>query len=122
MDFLLDQGVPRSTAERLREAGHAATHVLDLGMERAADAEILAKARATAAIVVTFDSDFHDLLAHEAATSPSVIRIREDRLKGPQAAALVLMVIQGAAEELAAGAVVSATSRRFRCRLLPIGR
>jgi predicted nuclease of predicted toxin-antitoxin system len=75
MKFLLDQGLARSTVRHLATMGLAAEHVGDLGLAQASDERILEEGRARGAIVVTLDSDFHSLLAHSNATTPSVIRI-----------------------------------------------
>ena len=82
MKFLLDQGLARSTVRHLATMGLAAEHVGDLGLAQASDERILEEGRARGAIVVTLDSDFHSLLAHSNATTPSVIRIRVEGLKG----------------------------------------
>jgi predicted nuclease of predicted toxin-antitoxin system len=122
MKLLLDQGLPRSTVKHLIVAGIAAEHVGDLGMGAATDAGILSFAKRQQSIVVTLDADFHQLLAASRATSPSVVRIRIEGLKGDQLAAVLVQVMAAAGAELAAGAVVSVTSRRIRVRSLPIGR
>ena len=59
MRFLIDQGLSRSVARLLREAGHEADHVGELGMARADDAEVIATATERRSIIVTLDSDFH---------------------------------------------------------------
>ena len=101
--------------------GIAAEHVGDLGLARAADAHILDVARDRQAVVVTLDADFHAMLATSHATSPSVVRIRIEGLKGEQLASLLVQVLAVAGAEIEAGAVVSVTARRIRVRLLPIG-
>ncbi|MGO8753090.1 MAG: DUF5615 family PIN-like protein [Thermoguttaceae bacterium] len=122
MKLLLDQGLPRSTVRHLASMGIAAEHVGDLGMASASDAHILDVARERHGIVVTLDADFHALLATSHATGPSVVRIRIEGLKGEPLASLLAQVLAVASPELEAGAVVSATARRIRIRLLPIGR
>lgn len=122
MKLLLDQGLPRSTILHLAGMGIAAEHVGELGMARAADADILNVARKRQAVVVTLDADFHALLATSRATNPSVVRIRIEGLKGEQTAALLGQVLAVAIAEIEAGAAVSVTARRIRVRLLPIGR
>lgn len=122
MRLLLDQGLPRSTVRHLADMGIAAEHVGDLGMARAADSQILDVASERQAVVVTLDADFHALLATSHATSPSVVRIRIEGLKGGGLASLLGQVLAAAGAEIEAGAVVSVTSRRIRVRLLPIGR
>ena len=121
MKLLLDQGLPRTTVKYLADAGIVAEHVGDLRMARFADDAILEAARQRDAIVVTLDADFHQMLAASHATSPSVVRIRIEGLKGEQLAAILAQVIATASAELTAGAVVSVTPGRIRVRALPIG-
>ncbi len=122
MKLLLDQGLPRSTVKHLAAMGITAEHVADLGMAAAADVAILATAQQQQAIVVTLDADFHQMLAASHATSPSVVRIRIEGLKGKQLCEILGQVIAAAGTELASGAAVSVTQGRLRVRLLPIGR
>ena len=63
MKFLLDQGLPRTMADRLTQAGFDSIHVGALGMSEAADTAILSHAAQDGRVVVTHDSDFHGLLA-----------------------------------------------------------
>ena len=122
MKLLLDQGLPRSTVKHLSAKGIAAEHVGDLGMATATDVAILALAEEQQAIVVTLDADFHHLLATTYATSPSVVRIRIEGLKGDQLSEILAQVISQAGAELVSGAAVSVSEGRIRVRLLPIGR
>ena len=77
MNFLLDQGLPRSTVGHLEAMGLEAEHVGSLGLATATDEMILAEGRSRGAVVVTLDSDLHALLALSNASSPSVIRIAD---------------------------------------------
>ena len=45
MALLLDQGLAPGTAEILRQRGIDAIHVIEVGLDRAEDSEILAAAR-----------------------------------------------------------------------------
>jgi predicted nuclease of predicted toxin-antitoxin system len=121
MKLLLDQGLPRSTIAYLADFGIVAEHVGELGMSAASDDQILGEARLRQSVVVTLDAEFHQKLAVSRATSPSVIRIRIERLKGAQLAAILAQVASTTSAEIAAGAVVSVTPGRIRVRLLPIG-
>jgi predicted nuclease of predicted toxin-antitoxin system len=120
MTFLLDQGLPRSTVQELMQRGIVAEHIADLGLAAATDANILQTARDRGMVVVTLDADFHALLAATGQTTPSVIRIRIERLKGPQIAALIEQVIAAGQMELIAGAAVSVNPGRIRIRMLPL--
>jgi predicted nuclease of predicted toxin-antitoxin system len=118
--LLLDQGLPRSSAGLLREHGIDAIHVGEILMSAAADSAILAHALEESRTVVTLDADFHSLLALSSAHFPSVIRLRIEGLKGIEIANLIRRVLERAANEVQAGAVVSVTATGVRVKRLPI--
>jgi len=120
MRWLLDQGVPRSTATHLFDASHDAIHVGDIGMAAAKDSDILIYATSEQRMIVTFDADFHALLAASQASQPSVIRIREEGLKGDMVAKLLLHIVERFPTELIKGCVMSCQHRKIRLRRLPI--
>lgn len=120
MKFLLDQGLPRSTIGHLQAMEHEAEHVGNVGLASATDETILMEGNARGAIVVTLDSDFHALLALSNASSPSVIRIRIQGLKGAGVARIVQQVVEVAEHELTAGVAVTVTDRRLALRRLPL--
>ena len=120
MKLLLDQGLPRSAAKLLREAGIDTIHVSEIGCSTADDATILQRGREEERIVITFDADFHALLALSRATTPSVIRIRIEGLYGKKAAELIQAVLRRCAEDLKQGAVVTVQPKRIRVRRLPL--
>jgi predicted nuclease of predicted toxin-antitoxin system len=120
MQFLLDQGIPRSAVDGLLARGFHAEHVGQLGMSMDTDEELLEAAANRDAIIVTLDADFHTLLATTHATLPSVIRIRIEGLKGEDVADLIAQVAAAAEPELEAGAAVSVTMSGVRVRLLPL--
>ena len=121
MKLLLDQGLPRSAAALLREAGHDAAHTGECDLAGAADSAILDFARARGQVVVTLDADFHALMALTEATAPSVIRLRIEGLRAEPAAELIQRVLDRCEEDLAGGALVSVTGEHIRVRSLPIG-
>jgi predicted nuclease of predicted toxin-antitoxin system len=120
MKLLLDQGLPRSAAALLREVDIDTVHVAEIGMSAAEDAEILQKAREDGRIVVTLDADFHTLLALAEATSPSVIRIRIERLRAQALSNLLLTVIGKCEEDLKKGVAMTIDPSRIRFRNLPL--
>lgn len=120
MKLLLDQGLPRSAASLLREAGIDTVHVGDIGYATASDADILKKGRQENRIIVTLDADFHALLALAEATTPSVIRIRIEGLRGLAFVDLMQRILKSWAEILEQGAVLSVQRDRVRVRLLPL--
>lgn len=120
MKFLLDNGLPRSAAELLRASGVEASHVGEVGLADASDASIMAWASREGAVAVTLDSDFHTRLALTGASSPSVVRIRMEGLKGAAVAMLLLKVSEAIGDELRRGAAVTVNAKRLRSRLLPL--
>src|SRR5438093_9486295 len=76
MRFLADAGISPHTVSFLGRLGHEVAHVRALGMQRAPDVEITDRARADAAVVLTFDLDFGDVLALGVLDKPSVIIFR----------------------------------------------
>lgn len=97
-----------------------AIHVGDVGMAASSDDGILQLARTQDRIVVTLDADFHALLALSDSRKPSVIRIREEGLKGPALCQLILKIWGQFSEPLTQGCVLSATLSQVRLRSLPI--
>jgi predicted nuclease of predicted toxin-antitoxin system len=85
--------VPRSAAEALAVLGFDAVHTGAIGMAKASDPDILQRTRREGETVVTFDADFHALLALSNAAAPSVIRIRIEGMRGPDVAAIVARVV-----------------------------
>ncbi len=60
MRFLIDAQLPPALARVLREAGHQAEHLEDVGLRHAKDYVIWDYARRNSAIIVTKDEDFVD--------------------------------------------------------------
>lgn len=120
MRWLLDQGIPRSTGSRLRDAGHDAIHVGDIGMSAAIDMDIMAYALRKKRIIVTFDADFHSILARQRANQPSVIRIREEGLKSNIIEKLLLHMANRFSAELLNGCLMSYQNQKIRLRKLPV--
>ena len=120
MKFLLDQGLPRSAIGHLQGMGLKAEHVGSLGLATATDETILQEGRNRGAIVVTLDSDFHALLALSNASSPSVIRIRMQGLKGDDVARIIRQAVEATERDLVAGAAITVTYRRLALRRLPL--
>lgn len=120
--LILDQGVPRDAAQLLRQLGYDCTHVGELQMSRATDAEILAWAREQAATVVTLDADFHAMLAVSGASRPSVVRIRLEGLDARAMVELLSSVLVTYSSDLKRGAFVTVKSHKITYHRLPIGR
>jgi predicted nuclease of predicted toxin-antitoxin system len=61
MRFLVDANMPRSALAFLKNFGHTAEHVRDLGLGAAPDKQIAALAKTSTACLVTRDLDFADI-------------------------------------------------------------
>ena len=120
MKLLLDQGLPLSIAQLLRDIGVDTIHVAEIGLSTAEDTEIIQKAVEEDRVVVTLDADFHTILALNEAIVPSVIRIRIERLRAQTLTQLLLRVINECEEELQQGAAVTVEPNRIRIRRLPL--
>ncbi|MDP2851876.1 MAG: DUF5615 family PIN-like protein [Gallionella sp.] len=120
--LLLDQGLPRSAAEILRADGWDVVHVGDCGMATAADSLILDVARSDQRHIVTLDADFHSLLAISGGTTPSVVRLRIEGLKGGDLAMLIQRLWPKISAAMSGGAMVTVTRGAVRVKLLPVER
>lgn len=58
MKFLVDAQLPPALCGWLRERGHEAVHVFEIGMVAASDTDIAARAEADGAVLVSKDEDF----------------------------------------------------------------
>jgi len=76
---LLDQGISRSAVVALRAAASDT-----VGYSSNSDASIIELARDERRWICTLDADFHSLLAVAGSRWPSVVRVRQEGLKGPE--------------------------------------
>ena len=118
MKVVLDEGLALSAAELLRREGYDAIHVRECGLARALDADILAWAREQGALVVTLDADFHALLMLTGAKTPSVVRIRIQKLRAWPVATLIRKVLTDYRADLESGSMVVVEPTRIRVRRL----
>jgi predicted nuclease of predicted toxin-antitoxin system len=119
--LLLDANLSPRVARLLKEAGHDAIHVADMGLLTATDPVILRAAAKEERILLTADSDFGALLALGSLASPSVLLLRSaDHLRPSEQAELIAANLPQIAEDLEKGAIVSLTRDRLRVRELPI--
>lgn len=121
MKLLLDANLSPEVARRLKEAGHDAIHVGDIGLLSARDPEIMQAAAQEDRILLTADADFGALLALGSLAAPSVLLLRSaDHLRPVEQAELIAANLPSIAEELERGAIASLSRDRLRVRELPI--
>jgi len=122
MRFLADAGISPTTVEFLRQLGHDAVHVRDVGMQRATDQDVVERARAENRVIVAFDLDFGEILALGVLDRPSVILFRlADETPGSVNRRLE-SVLSERSEALDSGALILVEDTRYRMRSLPMRR
>ena len=121
MRLLVDENLSPRVARLLREGGHDAAHVTEVGLGNTDDAEILDAAADGARAIVTADTDFGALLAARGTSSPSVVMLRSsDHLTPDEQAGLIVAVLVRVGDELEQGAIASVTTERVRLHNLPV--
>ena len=122
MRFLADAGISPKTVDFLKQLGRDAVHVRTLGLARAADAELIDRARTDSRVVVTFDLDFGDILALGVLDKPSVIICRLTDERADSVNRHLATVLAERLTELESGALILVEDARYRVRRLPFGR
>ena len=74
--FLVDEDMPRSTAVVLRQAGHHAEDIRDVGLRGCSDQEVFNYAQSRRAILVTADKDFANVLRFPLGRHSGIIVVR----------------------------------------------
>ena len=120
MRFLADMGISPATAAFLRDLGHDSLHLSDERLHRAADPDILQKARNEGRVLLTHDLDFGELIAASEAKLPSVIVFRLRDMRPHQVNHYLEQILSDHSDSLEQGAIISVTEKRIRVRSLPI--
>jgi len=76
MRFLVDEDLPRSAALNLRQAGHQADHVRDVGLRGRPDREVFQWAQDQGAVLVTGDMGFASTVAFPLGSHGGIIVLR----------------------------------------------
>jgi predicted nuclease of predicted toxin-antitoxin system len=89
-------------------------------MHKASDTEILDRAARESRMAITLDRDFPEILALMAGTLPSVVLMRQQRLRAPEVAALITSIGREHESGLNQGCMLKVSARGIRSRLLPL--
>lgn len=120
MKFLIDAALSPSLSRWLASRGHDAVHVLEIGMERSPDSEILRRADDEDRIVLSADLDFPRLLALLKAERPGLILFRGGDFNTAQAIELLSQALSRLKSADFTNAVVVLDGERIRRRPLPL--
>lgn len=116
MRFLADMGVSARVVEWLRAEGHDAVHLRDLGLQRLPNGDIFALAANQDRVVLTFDLDFGEILAHSKGTTVAVVLFRLHNPRTPFVIQRLQTVLEKSGPALARGAIAVVEDSRHRLR------
>lgn len=122
MNFLLDMPVSPTLLDVLHAYDHTGVHAYQIGLARAADADLLEVARREDRIVITADLDFPRLLALSSAGQPGVILFRGGNYSDLQMQSLLSRVLQTVPAETLMTSMCVVDQRRIRIAPLPLKR
>lgn len=115
MRLLIDENYPLDGARALAQAGHDVLRMADVAPS-ASDREVLALARRESRVLVTFDSDFGDLIfLHGEPAPPGVVLLRLHPISLDDTIAITLHALNAGPE----GTFVVSTRDGLRRRPLP---
>jgi predicted nuclease of predicted toxin-antitoxin system len=118
--FLVDMPLSPALARWLVGQGHDAVHASAIGLARAPDTEIIARARDDERIVITADLDYPRLLALSTADRPAVILFRGGDWSESETVERVEAVLAIVPESDLASSLVVIERARIRRRRLPL--
>ncbi len=121
MNFLIDENLPLSFAEIIREMKYESAHVYEVGLDKTDDSTILEYASSHGQIIITFDLDFSRLVATGKHQLPSIITFRTDAMTASFFKNAFVQHIDKLREPLVTGAMVTITEHNIRVRQLPVG-
>lgn len=114
MTLLCDEGIDRPVVDRLRQAGFEVHYVAEMS-PGIADEEVLDLARRAAALLITADKDFDELVFRQRRVSGGVLLLRLAGLPEDEKSAAVLSVLAEHPQKLV-GAFSVLSPKRLRIR------
>jgi predicted nuclease of predicted toxin-antitoxin system len=98
-----------------------AIHTRDIGLSRAPDIDVMARAKLDGRVLITADTVFGELRARSGDNAPPVLLLRRhDRRRAKAVAELILANLEAIDSDLTSGALVVFNGDRIRIRALPI--
>jgi predicted nuclease of predicted toxin-antitoxin system len=119
--FLIDMPLSPALATWLADRGHDAVHAAGLGLDRATDSAIMARAKHEARTVVTADLNYPRLLAVARASEPSLILFRNGNWSEADVRIRLSEILATLTEADIARSIIVVDRDRVRRRRLPIG-
>jgi predicted nuclease of predicted toxin-antitoxin system len=118
--FLVDMPLSPELVQWLQHRGHDAVHAAALGLDRAPDTTIIARALLESRTIVTADLDYPRLLAIMQATAPSLILFRDGEWSEADVRQRFGEVLAALTEDDIRDSVVVVERDRIRRRRLPL--
>jgi predicted nuclease of predicted toxin-antitoxin system len=117
VNFLADENVDKHIVERLRNDGHIVLYVIEMEPS-ISDDEVIQRANQEAALLLTADKDFGELVFRQGRVVYGVVLIRLAGLSPQHKAEVVAIAVQEHADELAQNfTVITPGAVRIRRRL-----
>ncbi len=120
MKFIVDMPISPFLSKRLVERGHDAIHCSEVGLAKAADEEIMTRARSEGRIVITADLDFPRILALTQGEAPAVLLFRGGNYSEKEMQAMLNGVLDHVKEEDLICSVTVVEKGRIRRTRLPL--
>lgn len=120
MKFLIDMPLSPDLVQWLQHRGHDAVHAAALGLDRAPDTEIIARALLESRTIVTADLDYPRLLAITQASAPSLILFRDGEWSEADVRERFGAVLAALNEDDIRDSIVVVERDRIRRRRLPL--
>ncbi len=115
--FLVDEDMPRSTAPLLRQEGHEADDVRDVGLRGHSDQEVFDHAQQQGATLVTADKGFSNILRFPLGSHAGIVVVRvPDILSTARVNKELLRGLEELKSEDLQGVLVIVESGRIRLR------
>lgn len=120
MKFLLDENIPPSLANLLKNIGFEARHVNEIGYNNTPDFKISDFAATSGEIIITHDTDFGTILALTGNARPSVLLFRWQAISAQIVFQFLEEYLPQFTENLSAVALVVVDEKKIRIRELPL--